>query len=316
MSRYWRWLAGVVAAVVAVYFIWFLLKTFKTQDLSSLASLPSIISIVVAAVLYATIIPVSGWAWSLLLRRQGESWSVMRLASIMGVTQIAKYIPGNVAQHVGRATLSLSHGMKLKPFTASIVHESMLAVAGSVAVGISLIGLSPLGLGKLSAEYRDILWIAGIAVVGGVFMLAAGSAALPQSIRRHAKVESWLHKLGPSPGLKVTIYAFLAYCLNYLVIGAGIWGIAYASGTIPSPNYALLTAAFSLAWVLGFVTPGAPAGLGVREGVMALVLKGAMPDHQLLTLIFAARLSTMIGDGICFIFGMIGMRCVSIRAMR
>jgi len=43
-----------------------------------------------------------------------------------------------------------------------------------------------------------------------------------------------------------------------------------------------LAASFPVAWVIALVSVVAPAGLGVREGVLATVLAGARRDRGLL----------------------------------
>src|SRR5215471_15781024 len=104
MKLLMRVLGWFAALAVTGYFIWFLMKTFRTQDLSALTSGPVLGAIILAAFLYSLIIPISAFAWSLLLFGQGESWPPARLAAIMAVAQMAKYVPGNIAQIAGRTS--------------------------------------------------------------------------------------------------------------------------------------------------------------------------------------------------------------------
>lgn len=298
-----RCLGWLVAIVVVGYFVWFALRTFRLQDLSSLATPRVLAAILLAACLYALIIPISGVAWKLLLSRQSEAWSAARLASILAVTQFAKYIPGGIAQPVGRAAMSLRHGMKLRVFTVTVIQESVLTIAASVAIGLVLLSLSPAGITQIPLAYRGMVLVAGVTAVTAVFLLASGVIWWPQWLRQQRWISLAIEAAGPSLGIAATLAAFVAYCLNYLVIGVGIWVVGQALGLAPGGSYALLTSAFSLAWLLGFVVPGAPAGLGVREGVMALLLVGAVPQHQILALVLAVRVVTMVGDGICFMLG-------------
>jgi uncharacterized membrane protein YbhN (UPF0104 family) len=298
-----RWLGWLVALVVVGYFVSFAFRTFRLQDLTSLATPTAVAAMLFAACLYALIIPISGAAWAVLLQRQGEAWPPARLASILAVTQLAKYIPGGVAQPVGRAAMSVQHGMKLRVFTVTVIQESVLTIAASVVVGLGLLLLLPLGITQIPLAYRGMVLAAGVATVLAVFALASGFVWWPQWLCKQRWMSQVLKALGPSLGIAATSVAFVGYCLNYLVIGVGIWVVGHALGLGPAGGYLLLTAAFSLAWLLGFVVPGAPAGLGVREGVMALLLAGAIPQHQILALVLGVRLVTMVGDGICFALG-------------
>jgi len=89
-----------------------------------------------------------------------------------------------------------------------------------------------------------------------------------------------------------------------LCVGASISVLALGLTSTTSPDFALLTAAFTLAWAVGFVTPGAPAGIGVREALLLVVLSPTLgaADASLLTL--ALRVATTLGDILCFAIGM------------
>src|SRR3546814_19722277 len=68
-----------------------------------------------------------------------------------------------------------------------------------------------------------------------------------------------------SPGAAVLALGYLCYVAKFGLVGFGLWIVAavLVSGTAISPI--LLTGAFASSWLIGFVTPGAPAGFGVRE---------------------------------------------------
>ena len=54
--------------------------------------------------------------------------------------------------------------------------------------------------------------------------------------------------------------------------------------------------AYVLAWLAGLVTPGAPAGVGVRELVLLALLKGSVGQTELLLAVLLGRLVTVGGD--------------------
>jgi uncharacterized membrane protein YbhN (UPF0104 family) len=54
---------------------------------------------------------------------------------------------------------------------------------------------------------------------------------------------------------------------------------------------------FALAWCAGFVVVFVPAGIGVREGVLTLLLAGFMPAGAALSLALLARLAWLIAEG-------------------
>jgi uncharacterized membrane protein YbhN (UPF0104 family) len=55
-----------------------------------------------------------------------------------------------------------------------------------------------------------------------------------------------------------------------------------------------------LAWLAGLVTPGAPAGMGVRELVLLFMLNGIVIEEDLLMAIVLSRIVTVMGDVLYF----------------
>src|SRR3546814_6780064 len=65
-------------------------------------------------------------------------------------------------------------------------------------------------------------------------------------------------------------------------------------GAMPGPIFFI--GAFTTSWIAGFVVPGAPAGLGVREVVLTAWLAGALPPATAVLLVVALRIATTIAD--------------------
>lgn len=64
-----------------------------------------------------------------------------------------------------------------------------------------------------------------------------------------------------------------------------------------------LSGVYVLAWLAGLVTPGAPAGVGVRELVLLFLLKGIVAEADLLLAVVLGRVVTVVGDFGFFVFG-------------
>ena len=79
-------------------------------------------------------------------------------------------------------------------------------------------------------------------------------------------------------------------CLTLIVPNAG------------AKDLAMLTGAFMFAWIIGFVTPGAPGGIGIREGVMIFVCGGSFPDRIVL-FVLVMRIASILADVAAFIVG-------------
>ena len=58
----------------------------------------------------------------------------------------------------------------------------------------------------------------------------------------------------------------------------------------------LLTSSCIIAWVSGFILPGAPGGLGVREMVLTLLLAQSAGQEKIVAMGVLHRLITVLGD--------------------
>lgn len=301
MKQFLHWGSIFVAIAFAGYFVWFAVRTLDFVVLLQLLSSPLLLAgVILAVLLYALIIPVTAWAWGILLYRQGESWQSWGLAKILGLTQLSKYVPGNVVQHATRAALSLKSGMSGRALIVTVAQETLLAVAASLLVGFVMLLATPHGVAAHSDVWPEwLLWL-GIAL--GSSVLALASVELPpERLRSHPS--RWLRLLsniGGLPGPVATLSALGAYTANYLLIGLGLWLVSRTADFPVELDYTLVTAAFALSWALGFLAPGAPGGLGVREGIMLLLLHGVAADEILLAFVLLARVVTMLGDALCF----------------
>jgi len=143
----------------------------------------------------------------------------------------------------------------------------------------------------------------GLAVVlvglGGT-MLLKQTAALR---RQFVWAQKWISDGVRPPDHRLLFRIVPAYCLNYAGIGLGVVLVSRGVAVGPVPGYLYLTAVFSIAWLAGFLAPGLPAGLGAREGVMALLLNGLMAREDVLNVLVGMRLATVIGDLLCFVVG-------------
>jgi hypothetical protein len=241
--------------------------------------------------LYLIMILTGAGAWLLLLRSIGAKVPPVEVLAIWGQAQAGKYLPGNVGQYLGRAALARRHGIPLHRTALTLVFETTCLIVAAAACAL------------LAGTSQTSPWKIGL--------LAAGAVAAPYLLIH--VVERWFpgtlkQRLGierlPRPSV-----AALGGCLALYALGFVCWGLAFELlarglfGAGSDLSWTRVVPAFALSWVAGFVTPGAPAGLGVRE---ALLVGGTGPLYGPGTALAAAlalRLVTVLGDGLAFLAG-------------
>lgn len=300
------WIVGFALSLLLLgHFVQFMVATLAQQDVYRLWAGGPVAAIVAAALLSGAVVAISSWAWRQLLVGSGEPWPVRPLFVVMATTQLAKYVPGNVAQHFGRVAYALSLGMNAPALAASLLFETLLLLGAGVALGLLVLALDGRAAALVGqsgiAPLALLVMVLLVSGVGLVWAMPRVQALMTKSA--WARERFRLDVAAPPP--RFLARAALAYAACYLMLGIGLWLIMQALGDGHGPGLPYLTGAFALAWLLGFLAPGVPAGLGAREGVLLLLLDGRAPDDVVLAGIVAARLASVLGDLLCFLAGLV-----------
>lgn len=303
MKRVWRFIGVLLTVLFIGYFAWFASHAIDFAVLRELLTIRVIVGLLVAAILYALIYPLTGWAWAQLLVGQGVVRSPAWLSAVVATSQLAKYVPGNVVQIAARATMCWRKGVPARPLAITLAQEAVLASIASLVVGLFMLVCSKEGGEHLPKAVKDAVpWLSAFAAAG-VLLFASVRIAPHKFVENTNPFLRLIGGLGGLPGARVGIPVLCTYICNYLLIGLGLWAMAKTAQLPEALDYLAVTAAFSLSWILGFLAPGAPAGLGVREGIMILILGGVASDEALLAFVLLARLTTLLGDILAFAFG-------------
>jgi hypothetical protein len=67
----------------------------------------------------------------------------------------------------------------------------------------------------------------------------------------------------------------------------------------------VITGFYAVAWIAGLVTPGAPAGLGIREAILVGTLSQIFDAGTALGVTISMRVVSILGDGIAFVAALI-----------
>lgn len=229
------------------------------------------------------------FGWLQLLSIRSSFGSFVSVCSIVLVSQAARYLPGNIGHFVGKVLLTRRWlGVPATQATAMLVVEMLLCLLSAGVVGA--FGIPRLVGAIVPVEVPLYQW--GLAVLA----LLLGSAAL---VKGSQKYLSSLRL----PSFFRCLKAACAYAINMILGGLAVWVLAFATGHSEQVGLEIATLAYSIAWIAGFITPGAPAGLGVREFVFVLFLGGTVGEPGALMLAALLRLSSVIADALAFAIG-------------
>ena len=308
--------AKLAGAALTLASIAFLAISFFRLDFSGLPRVAGIVPWLAALALsacYALTVGVQGLAWhSTLSFLAPVKPRVSATLSAYARANIGKYLPGNVMHFVGRnyfgARLGLSQadmamGTALEiaslALTAAFLSIACAAASGSLAATLDLFGGG------------RIVFIAGAAVVAllALALLAAFAASgkLRRALYRIGARLSAAKKRSAGRGFRGRAPAYLLalyslYVLNFLIHASVIVAASRVFlGTSLSVDKAIaLSAAYLAAWLVGFVVPGPPGGIGVREAAFLMLAGPLLGPSGALALAAVSRAICVAGDGLAY----------------
>ena len=269
--------------------------------LGPLAATPRALAAAAAALLLYLAILLSGaTAWRILLRGLGSPLPWPVAVRIFLVSQLGKYLPGNVGHYVGRLALARRHGVAASTAAASLILEIAATLIAGLAVacaGWFAAGIGPQlpGLGRVA-----------VAGAGALALLLIVPRALELARRRR-----WLTGLDPLGSLPARVdWAKSLACLglNFLLFGSAASLLGSGLAPMTPVAWSSYVGLFAAAWVVGFVTPGAPAGLGVRELLLVAGLQPLAGPAVALALALTFRVVTTLGDALGGLIGLLVAR--------
>lgn len=286
-----------ITIVTTVYYIYYF--SGHVSDIPRLAfSSKAALVCCVAVLLYMVIILLGGTVWYFFLEQYKQNISWLDSQIIYGQSQFGKYLPGNFAHHVGRVVLSRKHGIAMPVIVVSMMLEMVWAIAiglGMAAV-ISIVGAGHAiesGYGH-SAYYIAAALFAVVVILSYLFLRYLKRNVHPVSGRLQ-----YLCRLG-LPGAMSLMKVTALYVISFLIFGLIMGLHAKYLFNVHDVNLMLLVGIFAWAWTLGFITPGSPAGLGVRDTVLLAALTPLYGSGVAIGLSLSLRLVTTLGDGVWF----------------
>ncbi len=242
--------------------------------------------------------------WHILNGCEGVKIGFVNAYWVYARSQIGKYLPGNIFQFAGRHALGKKFDLDHSAIAIALFIETgflvlvslLLVLAGSVNNNLLRVGIDLIKEVVTPAYIIVIFIILFIAAIIVVYLFSQKPklvSKLVSSVPRKSKFE-WLFYLA---------VPFLLYAVFFIGNGILIFVICSLefNNLLQYEGIIYLISIFSLAWLVGFVTPGVPGGVGVRETIIILTMSPLLMKGPALELALIYRLITIFGDGWSFI---------------
>ncbi|MBE9125818.1 MULTISPECIES: lysylphosphatidylglycerol synthase transmembrane domain-containing protein [unclassified Coleofasciculus] len=292
MKKIWLSIKPYLRWVILGGTLFFLLKAFKDnwQDVAQVridANGWAMLAIAGVVTLLAHVW--SGWVWTWILKAfkqpVGQRWALQ----VYLKTNIAKYLPGNVWHYYGRISAVTRAGGFLGGASLSVLLEPLLMAAAALMIALISSGL---GWMEVSNAWMSVLKILSLAVV----LVGIHPRVLNPVIKTLNRVKG---KLSDIDTLQIERYPLLPLLgeMGFLGLrGTGFVVTIMALTSVSPGQIPQLLSAFSLAWLLGLIVPGAPGGLGVFEATAIALLDQEFSAGLILIVVALFRIVSILAE--------------------
>lgn len=217
----------------------------------------------------------------------------LKSIAIVNASGLFKYLPGRIWTYTAQL-LWLDKYSISKPI---VLHVNLVCILGSVIVSLYL------GLGYMTL-YTDLI-PAGLRILSFLVLIAcnlvyiAWHSSLMNKLLALAGrlLEKEISPLDDSKSLLFFIQ--FIYTCSWGLMGLGGYFLAKGVGLdLLFSNIFVILASMSLSWVVGYIAVISPGGLGIREGIMLLMLNNVVTVQTALLFPILSRLMYLIAEAL------------------
>ncbi len=284
----WRRTAVSAVLVVAMVVAFALVLRGQWDDIVDSLGRQHWYAVLAALVLALVGVVLSFVLWRGTLAVLGSRLPPRPAARLFFVTQLGKYLPGAVWPVLAQMRLGKELGVPRQRMGLAF----LLTLGLSTLVGV-LVGTAALPA-LLRAEGRAVLLgLLAVPLLLALLVPAVLNALLGTGLRvlRRPGLERPLHEGDVVRGVGSALVFWLVY-------GGHVWLLAVGLGADPWPALPVAIGGFAIAFSLGPLLVVLPAGAGVREAVLIVLLHAVLPTPDATAVALTSRGVLMATDGL------------------
>lgn len=225
------------------------------------------------------------WRW--LIGRLGGPLGLAQAWRIWWLSNIIRYIPGNVWQYLGMVYLCQEAGIsRVQTLTSVVLHQVVF-----VWVGLAIAGLYFLVTWNLEVGTRILPFLVAMPAILFLLQPSVFGRAINALLIRMGRQPIQSNLTG-----RDLLALFTAHGISWLLYGLSFYLFVLAAYPVDLSELPRLGASFTAAYVVGFLSLVTPSGLGVREGVLIYLLSLSLPLPVATVLAVASRLWLIVSE--------------------
>jgi hypothetical protein len=290
--------AGIAITIASFIFIINTILSYNI-DYGAVLSLKCL-SFMLIALAFPVIINVSNvFCWTSFLSFFSTKKCDYRMVfGIYTRANLSKYLPGNLGHFVSRQLFGASLGVT--QIHLAIISMLEVLYSAGAAIFISLV---------FSWSYvSDIIWEKALLnksiLLIAVFCACTFIICFFSVMRKNHFLKKLSATLKNRLFRRLFLMSFILSLICFFLVCIMFFMFLSISDTHVDLNvFFLIIASNSASWLIGFITPGSPGGIGVREAALVLMLSPYLPKEIVLTTAVIQRIDMVFGEVIAYFIG-------------
>ena len=287
-----------VVSIVIVGVIFFFLARILYRDWTKISTYQWDVNyylLTLSFILMVASSMVIGLGWNLILRLLGAVVGYRKALKIYLLTELGRYIPGKVWTMVGKVYLLKKEGVStVKGGTSVVVRLAIHVVSGLLIFFVSLLFWTP------AESVRRVYLL--------LFLLPVGLLFLHPSV--FGRTLNFGLKRLKRNGIKFTlkyehiILLILFWCGWWVLVGISTYFLIISVYPLSFVLLPAIVGICAITWLAGFLSFMVPAGLGVIEGMVVLLLGLYLPVHIAILIALLIRVLRTANNVLCAAFAL------------
>lgn len=207
--------------------------------------------------------------------------------TLFHLANITRYLPGRIWGVVRLLSLSRRFGLSKTAVGSSLTGHVGVETALGGLIALSLLFSTPMR--QIATSVLETFSGQTVLLTVGVMGCLAGVVFLIPQLADRAR--QFLKTVVPLLGnVRLLGNVLSSHCLLWLCQGFAFFLFVRSFAAVQWADVGVLTACFAFAWVVGFLSLLTPGGLGIREGLLGVLLANYMPATQATLVALLCRL--------------------------
>lgn len=289
-----KWVKRIGNILTILSFIFIIRAIFKFEvNFQDIFTYHIISSIFILAVFLSTSVFLNSLAWKKLIEIMGNSTvKTLEIFHVYARANLGKYLPGNFMHYVSRNIIGEKYKISQKDMLSSTIAEIMLKILSALILVIIFVRDDLLFTIEQLGEktYLNMNTVMAISLLIPILLFVL-------SFYKNTKI------IDNSEKVKGLFYAFFFYIIVFIINVLVFIFVTFiiTNNSILNKSILSMSGIYLISWLLGYLTPGSPGGVGIRETIMILMLGNVMNISEIVLISITIRIITIMADVIAYL---------------